>query len=55
MYHNEKNKHVIAQASSLAAEIAFFEKRVDAIKDDIQAEKGKSFQSGQVGGDTRRN
>lgn len=43
MYHNEKNKHVITQVSNLAAEIAFLEKRVDAIKDDIQAGKGKSF------------
>lgn len=43
MYHNEKNKHVIAQASSLATEIAFLEKRVDAIKDDIQVGKGKPF------------
>lgn len=43
MYHNEKNKHVIAQASRLAAEIAFLENRVDAIKDDVQAGKGKSF------------
>ncbi|MNW49764.1 hypothetical protein D3C74_271940 [compost metagenome] len=43
MYHNEKNKHLIAQASSLAAEITFLEKRVDAIKDDIQAGKGKPF------------
>ncbi|MFD1773884.1 hypothetical protein [Paenibacillus rhizophilus] len=43
MYHNENNKLVVAQISSLAAEIAFLEKRVDAIKDDIQACKGKSF------------
>ncbi|MFB5270019.1 hypothetical protein ACE41H_25000 [Paenibacillus enshidis] len=42
MYYNEKNKHLIALASSLAAEIAFLEKRVDAIKDDIQAGKGKA-------------
>jgi DNA invertase Pin-like site-specific DNA recombinase len=43
MYHNEKNKHLIAQASNLAAEITFLEKRVDAIKDDIEEGKGKSF------------
>lgn len=43
MYYNEKNKHLVAQASSLAAEIAFLEKRVDAIKDDIQSGKGKPF------------
>ncbi|MNW41899.1 hypothetical protein D3C74_190540 [compost metagenome] len=43
MYHQEKNKHIIFQASSLAAEITFLEKRVDVIKDDIQAGKGKSF------------
>ncbi|QUL55197.1 hypothetical protein KDC22_00965 [Paenibacillus tritici] len=43
MYHNEKNKHVIAQVSSLAAEIAFLEKRVDAVVGDMNAGKGKSF------------
>ncbi|MNS83923.1 hypothetical protein D3C72_1177310 [compost metagenome] len=43
MYHIEKNKHVITQASSLEAEISFLEKRVNAIKDDIEVGKGKSF------------
>lgn len=43
MYHNEKNKHVIAQVSSLAAEIAFLEKRVDAVVGDMNAGKGRSF------------
>jgi len=43
IYHNEKNKHVVNQISSLAAETAFLEKRVDAIKDDIRTGKGKSF------------
>ncbi|WP_244157844.1 hypothetical protein [Paenibacillus typhae] len=43
MYHNEKNKHVIAQVSSLAAGIEFLEKRVDAVVGDMNAGKGKSF------------
>ncbi|CAH1215648.1 hypothetical protein PAECIP111893_03995 [Paenibacillus plantiphilus] len=43
MYHNEKNKHLITQVSSLAAEIAFLEKHVYAVKSDVQAGKGKSF------------
>lgn len=43
LYHNEKNKHLIAQQFNLEAEISFLKKRVQTIEADINSGKGKLY------------
>jgi len=43
LYHNEKNKHIIAQVSNLEAEINFLRRRIQSVEEDMQAGRAKPY------------